>query len=246
MVVFSNFTIALQSAPDRIVMAYIGFRILQNNQKLETQISLKICAKNWTKTLLKLVSAPLAVFLMVVFHVLVTFFELMVTIVILLSNMDVFTTFTYPLQIAPDRIVNALNGFRIQQNNKKLETQISLKICTKSWTQTLLPLVSAPLAVLLMVVAHVLVTLFELMVTIIISISNKVVFTNLTIALQSAPERIVIVYSGFRILQNNKKLEPQISLKICTKSLTTGTIATSKRTVSSVDNGSCAGPCYVF
>ena len=106
-VVFTKLTIALQSAPDRIVMAYIGFRILQNNQKLETQISLKICAKNWTKTLLKLVSAPLAVFLMVVFHVLVTFFELMVTIVISLSNMDVFTIFTYLLQIAPDRIVNA-------------------------------------------------------------------------------------------------------------------------------------------
>ena len=106
-VVFTKLTITLQSAPDRIVMAYIGFRILQNNQKLETQISLNICAKTWTKTLLKLVSAPLVVFLMVVFHVLVTFFELMVTIVISLSNMDVFTIFTYLLQIAPDRIVNA-------------------------------------------------------------------------------------------------------------------------------------------
>ena len=47
MVVFANLTVVLQSARDRIVLVYNGFRIQQNNQKLETQISLKICAKNW-------------------------------------------------------------------------------------------------------------------------------------------------------------------------------------------------------
>ena len=48
---------------------------------------------------------------------------------------------------------------------------------------------------------------FEITVTIVISISNMVGFTNLTIALQSAPDRIVMAYIGFRILQNNQKLE---------------------------------------
>ena len=46
-----------------------------------------------------------------------------------------------------------------------------------------MPLVSAPLAVLLMVFAHVLVTLFEVVISTVIPISITVVFTNFTFAL---------------------------------------------------------------
>ena len=56
-------------------------------------------------------------------------------------------------------------------------------ICTKSWTKTLLPVENAPLAVLLMVVEHVLVTFFELVNSVVIAISKMVVFTTLIVAL---------------------------------------------------------------
>ena len=104
------------------------------------------------------VIASLAVLIMVAAQVLVTFFERMVTIVNSISHMDVFTKLTIALHSVPDRIVIGYFIFRIQQNNKKIDTQISVKISTRSRTQTLLPIASAPLAVFLMVVAHVLVS----------------------------------------------------------------------------------------
>ena len=97
--------------------------------------------------------------------------------------MVVFTNLTVALQSKPDRIVIAYIGFLKHQNNKKLKTQISLKISTKNWTKALMPLLSAPLAVLLMVVAHVLARIMELVISVVIPISKEVVFTNLIVAL---------------------------------------------------------------
>ena len=48
-----------------------------------------------------------------------------------------------------------------------------------------------------MVFEHVLVTLFEVVISIVILISRNVVFSNLTFALYSAPDTIVIAYVGF-------------------------------------------------
>ena len=139
-----------------LFLAITDFEYSKRIEMLEKKNSLRICKKGWRKALIKLIRAPLAVFLMMVEHFLVTFFELVVMIVISISNMVAFANLTVALQSAPDRIVIAYIGFRIQQNNKKLETQISLKIFTKNLTKALIPLVSTLLDVLLMVFAHVL------------------------------------------------------------------------------------------
>ena len=71
-----------------------------------------------------------------------------------------------------------------------------------------------------MVVAHVLVTLLEVVISIVIQISRTVVLTILTFALQSLPDRIVTGYAGFRIHQKSKKSETKMSLKISAKKWT--------------------------
>ena len=43
---FHQFDTALQSAPDRIVIAYVEFRIQQKSKKLKTKMSLKLSAKS--------------------------------------------------------------------------------------------------------------------------------------------------------------------------------------------------------
>ena len=60
---------------------------------------------------------------------------------------------------------------------------MSLMIWASSWTKAIMPLVRGPIAVLEMVFEHVLVTLFRVVISIVISISRTVVFTNLTFAL---------------------------------------------------------------
>ena len=85
---------------------------------------------------------------MVVTHFLVTLLEIVISIVIQISRTVLFTNLTFALQSVPDRIVIGYVGFRIQQKSKKSETKMSLKISAKSWTKALIPLVSAPLAVI--------------------------------------------------------------------------------------------------
>ena len=92
--------------------------------------------------------------------------------------------------------------------------------CARSCTKALMPLVSAPLALLQMVVVYFLVTLFDVVISIVIPISRMVVFTSLTFALFSAPDRIVTAYIGFRIQHKCKKLETKMLLMICTRSST--------------------------
>ena len=50
-----------------------------------------------------------------------------------------------------------------------------------------------------MVIVHFLVTFFEVVISIVSFISRMLVFTNLTLALYSAPDRIVIAHVGFSI-----------------------------------------------
>ena len=58
-----------------------------------------------------------------------------------------------------------------------------------------------------MVVVHFLVTLFELMITIVIPTSRMVVFTSLTFELSSAPDSIVISYCLISNTAKSKKLK---------------------------------------
>ena len=85
---------------------------------------------------------------MVISHVLVTLFEIMISIVIPISRTLVFTNVTFAVQSALDRIVIAYVGFPVQRKTKKLETKMLLKISARNWTKVILPLVSASLAVL--------------------------------------------------------------------------------------------------
>ena len=54
-------TFAVQSAPDRIIIAYDGFPIQKKRKRLETKMFLMLWARNWTKAIMPLVSASLAV-----------------------------------------------------------------------------------------------------------------------------------------------------------------------------------------
>ena len=85
---------------------------------------------------------------MLVVHFPVTLFEVVISIVIPISRMVVFTSLTFELYSALHSLVIAYVGFRIKLESKKLETNMLLMICTKGCTKALVPLVSAPLAVL--------------------------------------------------------------------------------------------------
>ena len=68
-----------------------------------------------------------------------------------------------------------------------------------------------------MVLAHVLVILFEVVISIVIPISRTVVLRNFTFPLLSAPDRVVIAYFRFKTQQMSRKLESKMSLIICTR-----------------------------
>ena len=74
-------------------------------------------------------------------------------------------------------------GATHHEKSKKLETKMLLMIFSNSSTKALMLLVGQPIAVLKIVVTHFLVTLFEVVLSIVIPIIRTLVFTNFVLAL---------------------------------------------------------------
>ena len=116
-VLFTILIFRLQSGSDRTVIPYTCLQIQRKNKKLETKILLRNCVKIWTAELMPLVSALVAVFEMVVAHILITLLDAFIRTVYLLPGMVVFTYLIGALLSASDRIVIAISRLRIQRKN---------------------------------------------------------------------------------------------------------------------------------
>ena len=82
-------------------------------------MSLMIWASSWTKAIMQLVRGPIALLEMVFEHVLGTLFRVVISILISISRTIFFTKLTFVLISAPQTIIIAYVGFRIQKKSKK-------------------------------------------------------------------------------------------------------------------------------
>ena len=146
-IVFTNLTFGLQRALDINFLAYVGFEIQQKCKKLQTKMLLMICTRSSYLGASTTNKRTISSFVNGGCTRLITLFEIVITIVITISRMVVFTNLTFGLQRALDMSVFAHVGFRIEQKCKKLETKLLLMICERSCTKALIPLVRAPIAV---------------------------------------------------------------------------------------------------